>query len=549
MAKNRMRRGVETISSSKTLADDMPVRNSLLQQDPLIVQQVIWRNENPMSPARMFGGGFALFSQSFSVTEGVREQAPNVELIFKGNGLNFISIKEIYEEGEYNLIIDNSNVKDTVYGQEQFEITLTHPYQSNEIFQDRRGENNYRVVSVQTSTGIGFTHTVVVSNGSPSDVFTGIRDLLTVSTSVVSIGNAFPEASRDSNTLRKGPEKADYIYNVMKIQRYKTSRTGSAMSDRLYAMTRTLSSGEEKQWYLRLPEMLLMKVLKQWESSLVHSKAGFDAETMEIFNHSTTSGDYSELSIYSGIREQLSNVKIKFPASTVMSNRSKLKVLENAHASLINAGFTGGIGKKVALIAMGAAAEKWALHALLWGGLQKTEGIIQRTQEVGERNSVANGITLKSYFMEDGTEYLIYNMASNMFDKGRVRPGETPFVYDGTASPAWTNKIYLMPLGGKRQRATTYVKEAYDEVSGQNVNRGLVLGRVGGLTGARSRFSADRLAGASDAELQKEFSKAMSAGEYDVNTATDAEEYHIMTDHSIYIDINGMVEIPITQPR
>lgn len=546
---NNIRSAVRTINKGTRLTDDMNARLQVLS-DPQIFQEVVLKNENPFSPLSVFGGGLnQLFGSSQPLKEGVQNQAPGIELIVRGTDLNFIAIKEIYQEPEYSLIVDNSNLKDSVYGGEQFELTLNRPYESREVLTDFEKRYNYIVVSTQYSSGLGQTLTLIV-NVDPTTQVTDLRRLLAQGNMVSSIGNTMPEASRDSNTLKRGAEKADTIYNAMKVQRYKTMRTGHAMSDRLYAYTvQPADGGQATPWYIRLPELIVKGALKKWEQSLIHSRSGFKVGVNgpEVFHHIAGASDYSEVSLYAGIREQLEYVKIKYTASTKFSHEKKLKVLENMWSSMTNAGVTGGPGRRVGIIAMGPAAKRWVTDALLYGGLAKTAGYVQFTKEVSARNGITAGLSLESFYFVDGAEAVVYDMASNMVDE--MNTPQARFVYDGVQSPAWSNKVYIIPLDDGKRRARLFTKESTDETTGRPIRRGFVIGRHKGFTGADSSFSADRISGLTGEQYEAEMRRAMGTDVYNISSPVDADEYHVMTDHSIMLDIDGMAELTIFQQK
>lgn len=543
MASNVLKSAVKTISKGTRLADDMQVRNDLLMNDE-IVHEVLFKNENPYSPFRIFGGGNSFFSSSYGFTPG--EVYDDIEYAVKGHDMAYIARKEVSKVHEQVTVASAPEVQDSLPVGYRFELELSHPLDPDEYVMLRDGKTQLYIHSRRESSGLSYTHTVSATGSRKGIEVKGLRSKLGVGDVVIPIGNSQGEASRKSNTLRTPGSKSVLFYQPMKIQRYFTTRTGSAVADRLYAYERQLADGSVNKFYLRLDEELVQGSLRQFEYSLMFSRANFNAETLEI-NTTNQGSNYSERPIYAGILEQLEQARYKHKIRKGVNDYQKLTMLESIHSSMVSAGVLRR-GEKFGIIALGAAARRWVYDALLKGGLAKTQAQgVQLTKELGANNQFVGGIQLGKYFFPDGSEAVMYDVASSLTGGWeQYFGGMDTFTYEGESSPIWANKIYFVPLGRGRSFANLYNKEGIDPITGTKVKRGFVFGYSKGITGTGGNgIDSSTLKGIGESELAQMLISQMQNGQAAVNSLVDADEIHMLSEHTILLNNNGLHELEL----
>ncbi len=507
----------------RRLIDDMPRRNDLLISNPEIITGIM-RKVRPSSPAIFFP---SFLGNNVGADESMWEAAP------QGLGVGFIRLKEYKDVYEPVRVLRNSLVPAVIVPHQPFEVSVDYALERDENFLTRDEKSYFRVVSSRP-TGDGADLTVVYE-AMPGMTTSG--DQFRVNDPVNhNYGNSKGEGSVDSNTYLGNAMQYNLFFNPMKITRRTFQETGSAMADETeyFAFTLEDEQGIAHDYYTDIPISFFEEYVAEQSRQILYSTANFDPATRRILGTSAQ-GKYHERPSYAGIYQQLDEVKMIHYHQLRSQNFNQL--LATIDEMLRNLYYLNN-RQKTAIIAFGKGSGIQVLRDAFRWAINGKFGMSIHIQTAGAGEKIDVGFETGNYITDHG-QVILYDMGMGLDKDGEF----DKITYQNLSGNPRDWEVYFMPAMsvGKNARKKKQVNLYYRKSSknGKDVSRGLVFGKVKGITGQNNRLSIEQIQSMQEDSIRQ----MLNNDSFEVGSTFDGNEYHVLTESVPYIDIDKIQKL------
>lgn len=526
---DKLRKIVSGSGQRRRLGGDLPLRNDMLsnRQQEYITEMIT--RVNPASPFLIFTG---LLGDSF---DPIRER--EIDRLFdfttSSIGSEFIRIQEEVEDHKVMTVLDSSRVPTTLVAGQPFEAGVElGVLDEGEYVQLHDEETMLRVVSRRNTGGkvLDVTFELVGQVGVTAPGY-----LVAAGMPInVGYGNSKGEGSENGNTLELPGQKKNLFSNPMQITRYMWKETGSWMSDEVFkfSVQQAMDGSKPYNFYVDISVRFFREALRRLEGQIMNSRANFDPDTLAI--NSTSGADntsYPDRPSYAGIWEQLDQTPVKIPwpiKSKYLATFNKMESMQNQMQAIWP-------GCDVMIVCQGPG-KKFILDAWREGGQAKYPTKLNREIPASGKIPVGYGI---SEVVNDYGKFFIYDIGQGYQTKGEF----ANWTYNGVTGSRRTRDIFFIPLrkgdNGSTKKIVKYYTKSGKKDSHQQVDRGMVFGRVKGITGEGNGRTGAELMGMQESAFQDMVNN--SSG-YEMNSRVDGSEYHILFEGVPYIDIMGIMK-------
>ena len=526
---DKLRKIVPSSGLRRRIAGDLPLRNDMIanRQQQYITEMIT--RVNPASPFLIFTG---LLGDNF---DPIQEKEDNRLFDFSSSsiGAEFIRIQEEVEDHKVMKVLDASRVPVQMIAGVPFELgTEIAVVDEGEYILLNDQETMLRVISRRSSNGkmLDMTVELVGQTGimAPGYLCAQGMPLNT------GYGNSKGEGSENGNTLDLWGTKKNLFSNPMQITRYMWKETGDWMSDEVFAFSveEAMDGSKPYNFYTDISVKFFREALRRLEGQIMYSRANFDPDTMAINSASGADNSaYPDRPSYAGILEQMDQTPVNIPWPV----RSKYLTTFNKMESMQQQMQQIWPGCDIMIVVQGPG-KKFILDAWREGGQSKYPTRLSRDVKPGEKITIGYGI---SHVENDYGKFFIYDISQGYQTKGEFEN----WTYNGVTGTKRSRDIYFIPLrrgsNGMTKKLVKYFSKSGKNGTHQQVDRGMVFGRVKGLTGEGNGRTGAEVMAMAEGSFQD---MVQNANNYDVSSRVDGSEYHILFEGVPYIDITGIMK-------
>lgn len=512
----------------KRVADDMHRRNDLLVTNPEIFTEIAYK-EMPASPISFLGRIF-----------GDQQAAPDdmFTLDTMGIGTEYIRIKEYYEKYEAIRVVANDKVPSTIVPFEAFEASFDYPLDEDEKFFTRRGDLQFRVLSRRAGVN-GHEHSIMLDDSLAGSIASS--DLFAINAPINhGFGNSKGEGSHNSNMFVGDPMQERSFFNPMTITRRMFPVTGSAMADETAYYQVTIQNEQTKavqDCLLEVPYRFFKQVMEEMSHQFLYSRANFDPSTLTILGKSPN-GKYPERPSFAGIWQQLQE-GARMTIMHHMKSESKKQLIAKIDDILRKIHYRTKTKPTIFAMCRGGAAD--VLRDAIRAAIDYKYNM--KIEVTPQNDQLKVGFELSDYITDHG-RLIIYDIGVGM---GESRGEFEKVSYNGLTFDKYmeTDIFFMVPTvqskdGQPKFRTKIYHKETNKGRYGR-VSRGFVFGMSKGLTGQNNNLTTDQLLAIQDQTIDR----IMSQNANRVDSLVDADEYHVLYQHTPYIDVTNVFRLKL----
>ena len=508
---------VKVIPGNQKVALDMEYLGTKMMRDEKALAAVInkWMPETFLG---FFGGLFG-----FSTSEA---NAAGLNVLQQQIAESLIRWRIVENSIQPDYIVNDSQIPQVVEAGKNFVIEITSPWIEKEgIYMLEDGKSLIVMIERISNLGAGATYKAQYI-GEDGSVLPD-RKLLTANRALNYAGNMKPELSSTSQAIK------DYgaydMFNVTTTTRHEFSASGHALSTgavdgRMTVYEETFKDGSTKGYMLPFTNKMIDWHLNAVNFQLIKGVSNFNLASRTITNKSHMN-QRAELPSGSGFEQYMRSTETidsYDPTRGASYNKNLFKNAIGKHAQYLRQ-------KGIMYIAVTRSGGKAMIHDVMEENL-KTQ-IIQTP--FNEKINV--GYTFDTYTTVMG-QMMVMDLDWSL-PRGTV---EEMVMYNGVAYPKSSFDIWLIPIikmsgeGGK-ERTNIRVYTKAKKSGGENINRGLVLGTLPGMTGLTNSTGGDVLT------QYKMEANAIASGKFNIHSAVDGETCLALSEYALIVDCPDMI--------
>lgn len=512
---------IQNISRSTKLNVDMGFLGSHLLRDHKAVSAVIRK----LSPRR----SFVSFLAQYGVSLGeVGSEAPGVTTGTISESL--VRWRLIDSKAEALRIIDASQIPANIQVGKPYTITLNDNWlDPDAVLLSSNGTDTF-IVEAKNPTlaadGVGCTYTISLVGPDPTQVVP--NTMLNPTKYLNYIGNGKGERSSTSQELTIRQSSVD-MFNVTQVMRHKISASGHALStkvdDTQLAYLEMSQDGKtiEAAYGMPFGGRLISEHLAKVNDTLFFGRTNFDAFNRVVLSRRGSLGN-TEIPLLAGIKQQMEytdsvyeynvgdspEINMDYIEALMNQARNKFELSDGCRWILL----TGNGGEAVLQDIMNARF--------------KRDGVVrQQAFTPGQTTAAVGNKYGNTYVSQYGTfEIVNYGYAvkdGKQFDQ---------VMYNGVAHDSYSFNIYLIPI-----LPSTYYADGRRNIrlvtkSYKNINRGLVVGSIAGMSGLYGNGMDINLASMTNADAQ--FIRSVEGTK--IASPVDGEELLALSEFSVVVE-------------
>ena len=346
------------------------------------------------------------------------------------------------------------------------------------------------------------------------------------------IGNAKGEKSASGQPLWDRNKGEDY-FNTTTYMRHEFEASGHAMSTKqwtyLYDMMQA-SDGQMKKkltGYFPFTFDVMNDHMDYVHEMLYYSRGNFDPAGRKIINQSGQ-GRHKDRPLFSGLREQMDSTRHVWHYDPINDSATKISKLIDHATTYQRNEMRIPPNQEVKWVLMTRNGGDMVVTNAWYDRIINTTGQQVQLQK-GSDGKVESGFGVRGYRTVHNDTISVMNI-----DYQRKRGVyEESAQYDSIAYPKTSFDLYLVPVYtvpgmGGRKNISIYTKK-HTMTDGTVINRGLVVGHIGGMTGMGNSAGLD-----AGARITQEVNAAYLS-RFNVGSEVDADKFMVASEFSVAV--------------